>query len=76
MGPELKPAEQTTGTAAAIRRDLADELRWIQQIQGERVIRLAREGCYWALEILLPWEFDLALSPRALELESARGRAV
>jgi hypothetical protein len=68
VGPELKTAAAAEGTARAIRPDVADALRRIRQIQGERVVRLARPGCYWALEMLTAGADDLAFSPRALEL--------
>lgn len=68
MGPELKTAGDAEATPGAIRPDVADALRWIRLIQGERVVRLARPGCYWALEILPAMADDLAFCPRPLEL--------
>ena len=68
MGPELKMAGTGAETAGAIRPDVADALRRIRQIQGERVVRLARPGCYWALEMLSAVADDLTFCPRALEL--------
>jgi hypothetical protein len=66
--PDLKMAGGAEGTRGAIRPEFADALRRIRQIQGERVVRLARPGCYWALEMLPAGADDLTFCPRALEL--------
>jgi hypothetical protein len=68
VGPELKTAGGAEATRGAIRPEVADALRRIRQIQGERVVRLAQPGCYWALEMLSAVADDLTFCPRALEL--------